>query len=196
MGELEGYPWSGHMVLVGKGKNDWQEREYVLYQFHEREGRAIRAYRKFMEEGKGQGRRPELVGGGLIRSLGSWPQVLPLGSSREKMEHDCRILGSGDFVAEIIREAEKKVRRYVRVSEMKTSIEDAIKEICDKEGVGEQELRLGVRTRKYSRVRAKIAYHLSHEFGISRAEIARQLGVCTSAISKAIQNMEGIGSKC
>jgi transposase-like protein len=181
---------------VGKGKNDWQEREYVLHQFNERERKAIRAYRKFMEEGKGQGRRPELVGGGLIRSLGGWSQVLPLGSSLDKIEHDCRILGSGDFVAEIIREAEKKVRRYLRAGEMKSSIDNAIKEICLKEGVAEQELRMGVRTRKDSRVRAKIAYHLSHELGISRAEIARQLGVCTSAIAKAIQNLEGAENKC
>jgi REP element-mobilizing transposase RayT len=94
IGELDHYPWSGHVVLVGKRKNDWQERAYVLYQFHEREGKAIRAYRRFMEEGKDQGRRPELVGGGLIRSLGGWSQVLSLGRSREKMEHDCRILGS------------------------------------------------------------------------------------------------------
>jgi REP element-mobilizing transposase RayT len=63
MGELDHYPWSGHMGLVGKRKNDWQEREYVLRQFHEKEGKAIRAYRRFMEEGKDQGRRPELVGG-------------------------------------------------------------------------------------------------------------------------------------
>lgn len=196
MEELDQYPWSGHRVLLGKGKNDWQEREYVLQQFHEKEGKALRAYRRFMEEGKDQGRRPELVGGGLVRSLGGWSQVLPLGGSRERIEHDGRILGSGDFVAEIIREAEKKVRRYLRVSEVKSSIDKAIKEICRKEGVGEQGLRMGVRTRRYSGVRAKIAYHLSHELGISRAEIARQLGVCTSAIAKAIQNLEGAENKC
>ena len=196
IGQLDHYTWSGHMVLVGKGKNDWQEREYVLHQFHERGGKAVRAYREFMEEGKDQGRRPELVGGGLIRSLGGWSQVLPLGGSREKMEHDCRILGSGDFVAEILREAEKTVRRYLRPGEINHTIDKTIKEICIKEGIGEQELRLGVRTRKYSRLRAKIAYYLSHEFGVSRAEIARQLGVCTSAIAKAIDNMEGDENKC
>ncbi|NWF92323.1 MAG: hypothetical protein HXY46_05365 [Syntrophaceae bacterium] len=54
-----------------------------------------------------------------------------------------------------------------------------IKEMCLKEGVSERELRLGVRTRKFS-----------------RAEIGRQLGVCTSAIAKAIQNMEGAENKC
>ena len=137
--ELDQYPWSGHIVLMGKDKNDWQEKDYVLRQFHEKEGRAIRAYRKFMEEGKDLGRRPELVGGGLIRSLGGWSQVLPLSGSREKVEHDDRILGNADFVAEIIREAEKKVKRYLRISELKTSVENAIKEICHKEGVAEQE---------------------------------------------------------
>jgi hypothetical protein len=112
------------------------------------------------------------------------------------MEYDSRILGDGDFVAEIIREAEKKVRRYLRAGEMSNSIDKLIKGICIKEGVGEQEMRMGVRTRKYSGVRAKIAYHLSHELGISRAEIARQLGVCTSAIAKALRNLEGAENKC
>jgi len=196
MAELDRYRWSGHGVLIGKGKNDWQEREYVLGQFHKREGKAIQAYRRCMEEGKSQGRRPELVGGGLIRSLGGWSQVISLRGSRERMDHDSRILGSGDFVAEIIREAEKKVRRYLRVGEMSKSIDRSIAKICHEEGVSEQGLRMGVRTRKYSRVRGKIAYHLSHEFGVSRAEIARQLGVCTSAIARAIQNIEGVENKC
>jgi putative transposase len=196
MEELDQYPWSGHWVIMGKGKNDWQERDYVLQQFHEKEGKAIRDYREFMEEGKDQGRRPELVGGGLIRSLGGWSQVLPVGSSRERMEHDDRILGNGDFVAEIIREAEEQARRYLRDSELKTSIEKAIKEICHKEGVAEQEMRVGVRTRKHSRVRAKISHHLTHAFGVSQAEIARQMGVCTSAIAKALQKIGPENNKC
>jgi hypothetical protein len=112
------------------------------------------------------------------------------------MEHDSRILGDGDFVAEIMREAEKKVRRYFRPNEINNLVDNAIGELCLKEGGSEQELRMGVRTRKYSRVRAKIACYLSHEFGISRAEIARRLGVCTSAIAKAIQNMEEAENKC
>jgi putative transposase len=196
MGELDQYPWSGHQVLLGRDKKDWQEREYVLSQFHDKEGRAIRAYRKFMEEGKDQGRRPELVGGGLVRGLGGWSQVLPLSGTQERREHDDRILGSGDFVAEMIREAEQNVKRYLRVSELKTSIENAIKEMCRTEGVEEREIRMGVRTRKYSRARAKISNHLSREFGVSQAEIARQLGVCTSAIAKALQKIETVDNKC
>jgi hypothetical protein len=82
---------------VGNSRNDWQEKEYVLCQFGSGKKRAMRAYRKFMEEGKKLGRRPELVGGGLIRSLGGWSKVLSLREKGEKLEHDSRVLGSGDF---------------------------------------------------------------------------------------------------
>jgi len=41
-----------------------------------------------------------------------------------------------------------------------------------------------------SRLRAKISSHLSHELGIPMAEIARHVGVCGSAVIKAIQKME------
>ncbi|MGQ9648394.1 MAG: hypothetical protein ACUVWO_17885 [Thermodesulfobacteriota bacterium] len=102
IGELDRYSWCGHKVLMGKAKNDWQERGYALHQFHEREGKAIRAYHKFMEEGKNQGLRPELVGGGLVRSLGGWSQVLSLRGIGEKMEYDSRILGDGDFVSDSV----------------------------------------------------------------------------------------------
>ena len=36
----------------------------------------------------------------------------------------------------------------------------------------------------------KIGWILSREYGISLAEVVRRVGVCTSAIAKAIQKME------
>lgn len=187
---LDRYPWSGHSVLVGRYKKGWQEREYVLRQFSEEKGRAVQAYRKFMEEGKDRGRRPELVGGGLIRSLGNWSQVLSLRGRREKIERDPRILGREDFVTGILRETDKKLRRQLRLGERKALIDQVIKKMCKEERVEEQELRSGGQRREISKVRAKVSYHLSHNLGIPMAEIARHLGVCTSAVTKAILNLE------
>ncbi len=51
-----------------------------------------------------QGRREDLVGGGLIRSLGGAGRVLLARLNKEKQLYDQRILGDGDFVEEIIRE--------------------------------------------------------------------------------------------
>jgi len=58
--DLDRYPWSGHSCLIGKNKNRWQETDYVLHQFSGEKKKAIWAYRKYIEEGKGQGRRVDL----------------------------------------------------------------------------------------------------------------------------------------
>jgi hypothetical protein len=193
--ELDHYPWCGHAVLIGKHKNQWQEKEYVLRQFGEETGRAMRAYRKFMEEGKDQGRREDLVGGGLVRSLGGWSQVLSMREKKEKIEHDARILGGGDFVANILREADKKIKRQVKFGERGELIDQLIKKVCREERIGEGELRNGGQRRKVSKARAKVSYQLSREWGIPMAEIARYLGVCTSAIIKEIKNLEYLNEK-
>ena len=190
LGELDRYPWSGHRILIGREKSGWQERQYVLGQFHPREKEAIRIYRRFIEEGKDRGRRPDLVGGGLIRSLGGWSEVLSFRRHGERVEYDGRILGGGDFVSGILREADQKVRRHLPVREKGALKERIIKEMCKKEGVGEGELRMGGQARRVSRVRSKIAWSLGRQYGISLAEIARDLGVCTSAIAKAVRGME------
>ncbi len=190
MEQLEEYPWTGHGVLVGKVENDWQERKYVLDLFHGREKRAIRGYREFMRKGKDQGRRPELVGGGLMRSLGGWSQVLSLQAALEGMEHDARILGGGDFVSEILKAADQKLRRQIKADGKAESIAAILQKICSEERIREEDLKRGNRNRKISQVRAEVAYRLNHELGIPKAEIARHLGVCTSAIAKAVRNLE------
>ena len=67
-----------------------------------------------MEEGKRLGRRPELVGGGLVRSLGGWSKVLSLRSRGEEVAYDSRILGSGEFVQDVMRDAEETIARQMR----------------------------------------------------------------------------------
>jgi len=195
MEELDRYPWSGHVVLTGKIKNTWQERDYVLRQFSEYKGKAVRAYRRFIEEDKDQGKRSDLVGGGLIRSLGGWSQVMSLRDKKDSITHDTRILGGGDFVAGILKEADKELKRQFLPHKKTTLVDKLIKDICREEGINEQELRMGGRRRRVSRARARIAYRLSSELGIPMAEIARHMGVCTSAIAKAIQNVESTKNK-
>ena len=72
---LDRYPWSGHAAVLGRGTRPWHDRGYVLACFGRTERAALRAYRAYLREGIPQGRRPELVGGGLVRSLGGWAEV-------------------------------------------------------------------------------------------------------------------------
>jgi putative transposase len=92
MGDLDYYPWSGHAVIMGNRQMERQAVKEVLGYFGKQVNSSRIKYRKFVEEGAAQGRRNDLVGGGLRRSQG----VAEKGHGVEC--HDDRILGSGDFV--------------------------------------------------------------------------------------------------
>jgi putative transposase len=188
--ELNRYKWCGHSALVGKSPVPWQERDYVLKHFGEDLRKGIRNYQRYMREAKIRERRPELVGGGLIRSLGGWSRVVTLRGKGEAPEHDSRILGDPDFVVRILAEAEKKLKRQIRTKENEEVLLKVAEEYCAKSGIPFGEIVRGGQRRGVSKARAKIAFRLSREWGISLAEIARHLGVSTSAIANAVRKME------
>jgi len=186
--ELKKYPWSGHAVLMGTEKNNWQAEDYILRRFHRKRAEAVRAYAGFVADGEGQGRRPELTEG---RKRGGWSRVLSLREDGGRLEQGGRILGDEDFVSEILKEADDRLRRQLSIGKGHDVMHRVIREMCDDGEVDEQELRHGGQRKKVSRLRARIAWRLSREWGISMAEIARQLGVSTSGIANAIRVMEG-----
>ncbi len=108
MNALESYPYCGHGVVTGRHQAAWQDRTYVLGWFGRREGEARRAYRQFVREGITRGRRPELVGGGLVRSVGGWAEVVSLRRQGIRGTTDERILGSGEFVDRVLMEADEQ----------------------------------------------------------------------------------------
>jgi hypothetical protein len=79
--------------------------EDVLLFFSRKTGETRRSYRQFVKNGVDQGSRPELQGGGLIRSAGGDKRDL-LGRKKEEREKgDERILGSGHFACPVQCEA-------------------------------------------------------------------------------------------
>ena len=99
----------------------------------------------------------------------------------------------GDFVGQILKEADKRLKRQLQMGGKKDSIDQVIKRLCKEGGIEEGGLRSGGKRRKVSEVRAKISFQLSQEMGIPFAEIARHVGVCTSAVAKAVQTFESAG---
>jgi len=182
--ELEAYPYSGHSVIIGKIEHKWQDRDYVLRQFGDKEGRAKKEYRIFIEAGIGQGNRSELVGGGLLRSQGGWSEVISKRRRKGAEKSDERILGSGDFVEKIVREAEERQNRLLTGASALREVEETIRLICDEEGVKVTEVKGGSRRRQISRIRKRIAQELIERHGIPMAIVARETGVTTAAISK------------
>lgn len=190
MEELDRYPWTGHRAIIGKADMPWMEVNAVLSEFGGTRKKARAEYRRFVREGIGEGRDPALTGGGLIRSQGGWSAVLSMRRKKQKEESDERILGSGDFVHAILKEAEEKQLRQLKTKRRGRTIADIIREECRKGGVSVEELKQGNRRRRVSETRLTIARRSREELGLSGADIARQLGVNTSSINRALAGSE------
>jgi lambda repressor-like predicted transcriptional regulator len=160
--------------------------------FGKRAGQARRIYRRFVSEGIKQGHRPELVGGGLIRSLGGWSAVKSLRRSGQKALTDERILGTDDFVERVLGEADQSAKRLFSFRLRDKEVRQHIEEKCKKKGISMRELQMGSRRGVIPGIRSDLAWKLARDWGIPLAEIARQLGVSTSAISQILLRRSGI----
>ena len=186
---LDRYPWCGHHWLMHGGHPPWYARADVLGWFGRSAAAARRAYRAFLAEGVGQGRRPELVGGGLIRSLGGWAEVRGRRQRGDATRADPRILGSDGFVERVLAEAHPpppgaRARLLPRARAL-------VHQRCAASSVGLPELQSGSRRAPVVAVRGRLAQHLVAQLGLSLADTARLLGVSTSGIAKALAR-EGI----
>lgn len=186
LSDLDRYRWCGHSAIMGKVVHKFQDRQYVLEYFGKTEREAKREYRKFVKSGIAEGKRPELVGGGLIRSLGGWSQVISMRALGKKEMSDERILGSGDFVEQLLKETDETTKHYFPAHEIIKSAKEFIIAQCKKENINIREVQSGSRRKHIVQIRSKLATQLIKDIGISMAEAGRQLGVSTSAISKIL----------
>ena len=181
---LDRYPWSGHSLLMGNDDIPWMGRNVILGQFG---GNA--AYRRFIEEGFTMGHDPSLSGGGMVRSLGGWSQVVSM-RAKQPEKGDERILGSSEFVLTVLADTEERQQRQMKIRSSERNIDTIIKEECTKRQVTEEEVRSGGRRPRVTLTRASIAYRAVTELGLSAAEAARHLGVTTSTVTRAVERVE------
>jgi putative transposase len=184
MRELRRYERCGHSAIVGTINRPWQDRETILAYFGKKRRPAIEKYEKFVEDGIKAGNRLDLVGGGLIRSLGGWSQVLSLKRAGSKIYSDERILGGSDFVKNAIKDAEKKEKETLRLNQKISDLVSLAGKICKGEGVEISDLCSGIRKKDVVRSRRIFCQLSVKRMGYSGAEIARFLGITTSAVNR------------
>ena len=185
--QLDRYRWCGHSVIMGKVKHEWQDRKYVLGWCGKTEKEGKKKYREFVKDGIGQGRRKDLVGGGLVRSMGGWSKVVSIRKREDQEMGDERILGSGKFVEKLLEEADERMQRELGRSMNIENMKARIEEICREEKVSMKELKMGSRRGRMSAVRRRIVRELLEEYGLPLAQIAREVGVSTSAVSNMVR---------
>jgi putative transposase len=187
---LKTYPWAGHAALMGGVPRAWQDTDTILAQFGTTRREAVRRYETFVREGMAQGRRPDLVGGGLIRSLGGWSQVLPLRRRGIKVVSDERVLGSGEFIEHLRAEAAHQERETLRLARKVVPLATVERTLCAREGVAVADLHASLRSRRVVHLRRLFCQVAVRGMGYSGAAVARFLGVTTSAVNRLVASEE------
>ncbi len=116
----------------------------------------------------------------MIRSAGGDKRAL-LGRKKDERERsDERILGSGDFVASVIKDANEVLDQGAKFD---ISLVELISRVCDKFGIRVKDLVSKSRKRQLSQARGVVCYLAVDELGYSGNEVARRLRISGRGVS-------------
>jgi REP element-mobilizing transposase RayT len=177
--QLDRYQWSGHAILMGKRAFPGQNTSEVLLRFSATLSTARSNYKAFVAGGISMGKRDDLIGGGLRRSLQS-KNVWEITASDE------RILGTGVFV--------ENIKKHERICGPLTAIPlDAIIQAAasfyrtDSKHLAEK-----TRKRVVADARCLISYVAVRRMGYNGQEVAERLNVTRLGVSKAAQRAQSL----
>ena len=188
--ELGHYAYCGHGVLVGRRVCKWQASGYLLRLFYSKTAEARRRYREYVREGIAKGPRPELTGGGLIRSLGGFRAVRGLDDDAGRMASDERILGDGDFVTEVLKENQDRLERQSLYRSRGYDLDWLVTRVAEVLEMREEAV---IRPGRYAdtvAARSILCYAAHRELGIRTVALAKRLGISQPTVSQSVQRGE------
>lgn len=190
--QLDTSPYAGHSVLMGKRKNVWQDTGYVLQWFNKRKTLARRRYRDFVKKGIAAGKRPDLVGGGLVRSAGGWSAVKALRKAKVHLKGDERILGDSDFVLQVLKTANEALEKKYRLKAQGMDVEKIARRVSELFDLNLNEVWAQGKYRKIVNARSLLCFWAVRELGVSMSSLARRLKISPAAVSKSVLRGERI----
>jgi putative transposase len=180
--DLSRYPYTGHAALMGKVVHPWLDTDYVLRQFSATRERARRQYIAFLESRRVKGKRPDLTGGGLLRSYGSWAEVK---KSDTRHKGDQRIFGNSVFVERIL-EGER-LARPVSARLAGLTLDSLAYRVNDLLHVPLDALRSGSRRAPVVEARSLFCFWAVRHGGFPAARVAAFLDMTPPAIGYAVE---------
>lgn len=195
--ELDRYPWTGHSALVGVVNRAWQDIDFVLGQFEQVGGQARARYREFVASGVEQGRREDLQGGGLVRSMGGWEKVQALRRGRERWAYDERVLGSSEFIERIWKEAERleSTNRTRKADDVTAYLKNLLTSVAAKYGLNVTELSGGSRRPEVVEARGVVSYVAVRFGGLGPTRLGRLLRVSRQSVLRGVEVGEQVMNK-
>ncbi|MGD8303855.1 MAG: helix-turn-helix domain-containing protein [Desulfobacterales bacterium] len=189
--ELKSYRWCGHSVLMGKTEALFQDTEFILKLFGQSLRQARRAYENYVAKGVKQGRRPDLVGGGLLRSVGGWAKLRGFSDIGVRIKGDERILGSSDFVERVLKQADEQLEEKYRLQVKGISLAVLVDKVAHHYKIDPEDLKSASKERVITNARRALCYIAVRKLGYKCTDISKTVGIDATTASRAAR----LGSK-
>ena len=153
--------------------------------------RSLRAYENFVANGVGQGKRPDLVGGGLLRSVGGWGVLKGFRDIGVRIKGDERILGSSDFVERVLEKADEQLEQKYRLQLSAVSLQALIEKVAHYFKIDPENLKSSSKERPVTKAHRALCYIAVRKLGYKCSDVSETVGIRAATVSKAVS----LGSK-
>ncbi len=190
LAEMDRYAFCGHSTIMGHKDRSWQDTNYILKMFATKTNLARKRYREFVKNGIARGRRPDLVGGGLIRSLGGWQAVKTVRSKGERIKGDERILGDSEFVTEVLQAGRDKLERKTLYQSKGYDFDWLVHRVADLLDMAPADVIKPGRYADIVKARSILLFWAHRELGMTTVDLAKRFELSQPAVSHSIKRGE------
>jgi REP element-mobilizing transposase RayT len=171
--ELATHPWTGHAVLMGRTRADFQATEPVLSRFGATLDESRRSLVRWMADSTEADNPLEDPGPGAVQLRG------------EPVHQSASVIGRVEFVENAIHDLPEcaPTRHWLR---QQWDLDAVIEYVCRMLGADSRSVRSGDKKHLATMARAAIAYLARRELGIPCSEMSRHLGVSSSALCRRL----------
>ena len=184
---LNKYPYCGHSAILGIEDRIWQDVNTVLGYFGKTVNASRESYLSYISSGFDQGHRDELIGGGLIRSLGGWSEIALTHLKRSHTKSDERILGESTFVSDVLSQANEKYERKYELKRLGFDLNRVAVKVSEIYDIDVDDFLSKGKQQKKVKARSLFCYWAVNDLGVSLTELARQIGISVPAVGYSVE---------
>ena len=138
------------------------------------------------------GKKPELTGGGLVRSAGGWSELQALRQMKSHVKSDERILGDSDFVESALVDAREAMERKYRLKSPGRDLWTVVSRVSRIFDIPEARIKSSGKEPERVKAKSVAAYWAVKELGMAGTEVGNELSLTQSAVSRAVRRGEEI----
>ncbi|MGD8469615.1 MAG: transposase, partial [Desulfobacterales bacterium] len=188
------FAYCGHAAVLGRLRQPFQDVETILNLFDSNLTAARKKYIAYVQKDAERGRRPELTGGGLIRSAGGWSAVKGLRRSNARVKGDERILGDNDFVTTVLEAAQEQLERKYQLAAKGFDFEKIVERVAAVFGIDAHQVLAAGKHPPTVKARSVLCYWAVRELGMNGTDVAEKLGCSQPSVSKSAKRGEAIAA--